>query len=488
MPSAPGGWRLWLFRLAAMLVAPLLLILLETGLRLADYGYPTGFYVDAGRAGISVTNNRFGWRFFPPAIARSPEPHLLAVKDPGTIRLFVLGESAAQGVPNPRFNFGRLLEVMLRDRYPGVRFEVVNAAMTAINSHVLLEIARDCARKQPTAFVVYMGNNEVVGPYGPGTVFQRWSPSLRLIRAGLRFKATRTGQLLDSTIRSVHAGKAPATWGGMGMFMDKAVAADDPRLLPTYDNFRQNLQDICGVARRVRAPVVLSTVAVNLGDCPPFASQHRAGLRPDELREWESSYRAGIERERRQQWLEALAKYESAARLDDRFAELQFRMGTCLAGLGRLREARERFLAAADLDVLRFRADRRINGVIRQVAAERAAEDVSLVDAEESLAASDSSSGGIPGGETFFDHVHFTFEGNYRLARTILDRLELALPHLRALRKPGPVLSGAQCARALPMTSWDEYQSLVQMLATMSRAPFSNQPGHTARILAMRER
>jgi tetratricopeptide (TPR) repeat protein len=274
----------------------------------------------------------------------------------------------------------------------------------------------------------------------------------------------------------------------MGMFMDKAVAAGDPRLAPAYDNFAQNLRDICRIARRAGAPVVLSTVAVNLRDCPPFASRHRAGLRPEELREWESVYRAGVELERHQQWAEALARYESAARLDDRFAELQFRMGTCLATLGRLQEARERFLTACDLDVLRFRADRRINGAIRRIAAERAAGAVELVDAEESLAASGSQAGGIPGNEMFFDHVHLTFDGNYLLARTVLDHLETALPHLRAHRKSSSILSEQDCARALPMTPWDEYQSLVQMLGTMSRSPFSNQPGHTARISAMRER
>ncbi len=486
--SAVSGWRLWSFRLTALLVAPLLLILLEAGLRLAHYGYPASFYLKADRAGVSMTNYRFGWRFFPRSIARSPEPHLLSAKDPGAIRIFVLGESAAQGVPNPRFSFGRILEVMLRDRYPGVRFEVVNAAMTAINSHVLVEIARDCAHQQPTAFLVYMGNNEVVGPYGPGTVFQRWSPSLHLIRAGLRLKATRAGQLLDATMRSFYPQRAVRTWQGMGMFMDKAVAADDPRLLPTYDNFSQNLRDICRIARREGAPVILSTVAVNLRDCPPFASRHRSDLRPDQLQAWESMYRSGVELERNKQWLQALARYQAAARLDDRFAELQFRMGTCLAALGRLPEARERFLTASDLDVLRFRADRRINRIIRRVSADLASDGVSLVDAEESLAAGASQAGGIPGNELFFDHVHFTFEGNYAMARLVLDRVETVLPQLNALRRSNAVLSKEACARALPMTPWDESQSLVQMLATMSRAPFSNQPGHTAQISAIRQR
>ena len=32
--------------------------------------------------------------------------------------------------------------------------------------------------------------------------------------------------------------------------MGNQVAADDPRLAAVYDNFRQNLIDICAVARR----------------------------------------------------------------------------------------------------------------------------------------------------------------------------------------------------------------------------------------------
>jgi len=49
------------------------------------------------------------------------------------------------GTPDPAFNFGRILAVMLRQQYPGVQFEVVNGAMTAINSHVALRIEPDYA-------------------------------------------------------------------------------------------------------------------------------------------------------------------------------------------------------------------------------------------------------------------------------------------------------------------------------------------------------
>ena len=41
--------------------------------------------------------------------------------------------------------------------------------MAAINSHVVLPIAKDAARYEPDLFVVYLGNNEVIGPFSVGS-------------------------------------------------------------------------------------------------------------------------------------------------------------------------------------------------------------------------------------------------------------------------------------------------------------------------------
>ncbi len=189
------GWRGWLLRLSLLVLSPVLFFgLVETGLRLGGYGYPTGFFLGPDADGKWTTNERFGWRFFPQSLSRDPDPCTLSAKPAGTVRIFVLGESAAMGVPDPAFNVGRILAAMLREQYPGVQFEVVDGAMTAINSHVVRQIAGDCAARQPDLFVVYMGNNEVVGPYGPGTIFQKWSPSLGMIRASLWVKSTRVGE------------------------------------------------------------------------------------------------------------------------------------------------------------------------------------------------------------------------------------------------------------------------------------------------------
>ncbi len=328
-------WRKWLFRLAAMIIPVVLFFgLLEIGLRIGGYGYPTAFFVGPDSNGTYTTNHCFGWRFFPRSLARQPLQCFFSDKPAGAIRIFVLGSSAAQGTPDPSFSFARILEVMLLRHYPHTQFEIVNTAMTAINSHVALEIAKDCAVHQPDLFIVYMGNNEVVGPYGPGTVFQQWSPSLEIVRANIWVKSTRIGQLISNVVGFFSSKKGlPAQWQGMEMFTRNQVTADDPRLARVYENYRRNLLDICGIAQRVSAGVILSTVATNLRDCPPLASLHGSDLDAESLSKWESIYKSGDKLEAGERWLEAIEQFEAAARIDDSFADLQFRLGRCLMAI-----------------------------------------------------------------------------------------------------------------------------------------------------------
>src|SRR5262249_55964441 len=154
------------------------------------------------------------------------------------------------GDPQPRYGLPRMLEALLELRYPGVKFDVVNAAMTGINSHAVVCIARDCEPADADAWVIYMGNNEVVGPFGAGTVFGPQVPPLPLIRAGLALKATRVGQELDA-LRGKFQKPSPdkSEWGGMTMFVNNRVPSGDKRMKAVYRNFQQNLADIIRAGR-----------------------------------------------------------------------------------------------------------------------------------------------------------------------------------------------------------------------------------------------
>jgi tetratricopeptide (TPR) repeat protein len=459
----------------ALLLPLLLLAVIEGLLRLAGYGYPTGFALKQSTNGkkVFIDNQRFAERFFPPGLARSPHPFRFAAEKPAnTTRIFVFGESAAMGDPEPAFGFARVLELLLKSRYPGANFEVINTGVTAINSHVIREIARDVAPRQGDIWIIYMGNNEVIGPFGAGTVFGPQTPRLGFIRAGTILKKLRLGQLLDQ-MRYRLAGKSrPQSWAGMEMFLDQQIAADDPRLATVYRHFQSNLRDVVGMGTKAGAKIVLSTVASNLKDCPPFASLHGRGFTA--TNDWAKLYDAAATRQRSNDFAGALQNLQEAATLDGSYAELQFRIARCQLALGRTNEARASFVRARDLDALRFRADSRLNDIIQKTAQ---AGGVKLVDAGESL--NRASSDGIAGSAFLLEHVHFNFAGNYRIAVSLADGIKDLLP---ARREVGRELSLADCARLLAFTIWDELQLTEEMARRLAQPPFTHQLDHTTRI------
>lgn len=478
--------------MVVLVLSPLLAFaLVEGGLRLAGYGYPTAFLLESEVEGESVLtdNPKFGWRFFGPAIARVPCPTVLpAAKPAGTYRIFVLGESAAYGDPHPEFGLSRMLEVLLKARWPEAQFEVVNAAMTAINSHVVLPIARDCARHESDLWVVYMGNNEVVGPFGSGTVFGRQVPRLALIRGSIAVQQSRFGQWLAGLMRRGQGlANRQAEWEGMRMFLEHRVRHDDPRMDRVYAHFARNLEDLLEAGRGRGIKIVASTVASNLKQCAPFASEHRPGLTPEQIADWTQHYQAGAAAEIAGKRAEAIEAFEKAGQIDGEFAELQFRWARCCLALGQAGEAREHFGLARDLDALRFRADRRINDLIRRTAGGREGEGIRLVDAEALLARQ--SADGVPGEALFYEHVHLNFDGNYLLARAVADEVATLLPATLTGDGDAPPawLSAAECAERLAWTDWSRYETAESMIRRLNEPPFKDQSDHDARHQRLRQ-
>ena len=465
--------RKWGLRLGVALSSPLIfLALMEAALRLAGFGYPTGFFLP-GDDGFVSSNERFAWRFMPPVMAREPLALRFARPKPaGTLRIFIFGDSAAQGIPAPPYGFGRILEAMLRARHPGRRFEMLNTAVTGINSHAAREAVLDSLRYEPDLLLIYCGNNEVVGPFGPGTVFQSGTPGLRTIRLRLGLSRLRIGQALTRLLRPFLRPKtAPKQWAGPEMFLEHRVGPDDPGLERVYAHFRVNIADMLSSALSRRVPVVMCTVPVNLEACPPFASQHRQGLAEADARRWDALYALGKAAQARGDQAAAERHYREAQGIDPLYAELDFRRAQCLAALGRGQESAQEYALARDHDVLRMRADSRLNTVARE-SARAAGPLVRLYDAEVDLASRQN--------DLFYEHVHMTFAGNYRLARGFLEQVEGSLP---ALGEPsGPVPSEEDCARALAFTRWSRWTTDKEAVDMMQRPPFTMQLGHEAAV------
>lgn len=478
--SRPWRGRLALSA-AGFLVPVLLFAVAEMVLRVCGVGTPNGATrpcTDQGRP-AHCDNQFFTAPFFPPGMLREARPYVIpARKAPATYRIFILGESAAWGDPDPSYGFGRYLEVMLRERFPRAKFEVINTSITAINSHVLLPMAEDLAHYQPDLFVIYAGNNEVVGPFGPGTVLAGAS-SRRAIRTRIFLNSTRVSQL----VRKAAGANQKDNWRGMEMFLDRQVRADSPQMRPVYDNFAANMRDIVAVARRSGAQVLISTVGTNLKDCAPFASLHREGIRPDQLKTWDDLVQRGAAFDSAESQAEALKLYLSAADIDPQYAELQFRIARCLWALGDFAGAKERFVRAQDLDTLRFRADGRINEIIRALPG--ADQGVSLVDAAAVFATQ--SAHGVPGSDLFYEHVHMNPRGNYVLGSALFQQIASMLPpELRQSVVSTDVVSQEDCDRLLAFTPYDRARVAGLALRKLERPPFTSQLNHNEEFLRLK--
>jgi len=399
-----------------------------------------------------------------------------------------MGASAAAGTPDGAFCFGRMLEVMLHRQYPKANFEIITAAMPAINSHVVLEIADDCTQYQGDLFIIYLGNNEVVGPYGAGTVFSTMSSSLSVIRLGIALKATKLGQLVTNLLESAGGGNAPKVWRGMGMFLEKQVRAGDAGLEIVYQHFQKNLQDIRRLAGKKGIKAIFCTVLCNLKDSPPFASLHKQNLTDAEKKSWDEIYPRGVQCETDGNYAKAVNIYLKAAKIDDSYADLQFRLGRCYREMGEYEKARVGYILARELDTLRFCADTRINEILRDTAGNKTDDGAYLVDAVKVF--EQNSPYQIPGEKLFYEHVHMNFKGNYLLAEAIFLKVENILPErIKSYRADDPLFpTEAECARDLAYTNWDRSNIAEKVLNDyIKQAPFTNQLFHNQRVKRMEQ-
>ena len=472
----PG--RKWLFRIAAVLLVTLLeLGGLEVALRLAGYGYDPHFFkkTRVGNEELLTANDSFVLRFFPPRLARTPEPVLLKAKKPaGTYRIFILGESAALGDPAPAYGAGRYLGALLRERFPGETFEIINVGITAINSHTVLSIARECRRLEGDCWIIYMGNNEMVGPYGAVTVFGAKALPLGVVRLSLALQQTRVGQVIMALGRRLRGGAANTTaWAGMQMFLENKVAPHDRQRETVYRNFQGNLRDIVHAGLASGASVILNTVAVNLRDCPPFASVTNGNLGATARASFEGLYAEGCLAEGQGKFGEAARRFERAAELDPQHAEAQYRWGDCLVRLTNAAAARGHFQLACDLDALPFRADSPINDLITRASRGAASPHLRLLDAAGLLATN--SPAGIPGEESFYEHVHLSFDGNYVLARGWAEQIKQLRPKGGMSQTATGWASQAACERWLGLTDWNRCSVLDEVIQRRQQPPLSAQ-------------
>jgi tetratricopeptide (TPR) repeat protein len=482
-------WVRWI-RWSLVIISPMLFLLgSELLLALIGYGRPQHFFIawkDRDRT-VHLTNDHYCEHFVPRHLSRTPEYTVLGPKPKGTRRIFVLGGSAAYGDPEPAFGFCRQLEVLLNTVSEDRQYEVINAAVTAMNSHVARRIARDCLAHEPDLFIVYMGNNEVIGPYGPTTLPSILYARRGFINACMTFKQrSRLGQLMGKMAQAVTSSEGHRRqWQGMQVFLETQLRADDPKLRHCHSHFDRNLRDIVTTANARGVKTLLCTVPINLSACPPFGSLHEPNLRADRQAEWQRHFETGRGYQQAGVWQAALAEYEQAAALDNTFADLIYCQAQCLDALGRITEAQDAYSRARDLDTLRFRASSDINATIRMLAPELSPQGARLFDLE--LALREAFETLTLGDGTLVDHVHLSVRGNFLAACAALDVIHRCFPDDAWTDIGPPETLFAAFATDLLYDYQQPSRLALLMYRRKTLPPFVNQLDHDREMERLRE-
>ncbi|MSU31624.1 MAG: tetratricopeptide repeat protein [Pedosphaera sp.] len=467
--------RLLLFRIAAVATPLVLLLLAEVGLRLAGRHVPASFWLKSTEPGWIETNPHFGDRYLGPTLARMPRPiRIRATKAAGSLRVLVLGESAALGDPEPTFGLSRFLQAQLEVRFPSRSVEVINASITALNSYAIRDIALDSQSLGADIWIIYPGNNEVHGPFGPGSGPTVGVATRGLILVNLALRRSAIGQWLAALHEFSGAGLSLAQrFAGLEMFTRNQVPASDPRLAQVRQHFATNLKDILQYGAQSGAKVFVGTMAVNLTDSAPFASEELLPTNAPVAREWRLAFDSARHADEQTDPLESIQTWSRAVALAPAHAESRFRLGLAQLTAGKLAAGRADLEAARDLDSLRFRADSGLIAATRSIAAQLSSEGITLVDADRDLRGDDPNR--PPGADLFYEHVHLRPEGNRRLALLFTEAITRQFPNTNALRALGFEL------KRLGWNSPAEFRIWTQIRSLCARPPFSQQSQNETR-------
>jgi len=381
---APARKRLFILMTVALPL--LLLVVLELCLRLFDYGGNTKLFVstpneDSQYLGINLN---IGRRYFPGG-SFNPSPRkdlFLKVKPQNGYRIFVLGGSTTAGFPyGNNITFPRILNRRLADTFPNRKIEVVNTAMTAINSYSQLDFMNEILAQQPDAILIYAGHNEFYGALGVGSV-ESLGQIYGITLTYLRLQRLKVFCLVRDVIGSIRQiiglkKKMNYTDDPMATIMarivkDKEITLDSQIYERGKRQFRNNLLRIFKRTRRAKIPVIISELVSNTRDQEPFVSL-------------------------------ATAKFPAASSM--------YAKARTLEQEGNYDLARKAYYLAKDLDALRFRATEEFNEIIHELANEF---DIPVVPMKQYF--EENSPHGMIGNNLICDHLHPTIDGYFLMA------------------------------------------------------------------------
>ncbi len=404
-------------------------ILAEAALRVLDVGRPedsadalTGFN---RRLPLFVRQDNV----YRTAHAREPfflPQEFPADKPRNGLRVFCFGGSTVHGHPYKGDTaFPKWLELELAATNPTRSCQVINCGGVSYASYRLAPLVKEVLHYQPDLVILATGHNEFLEDRSYQALKSRpasWAGlqnaaySLRLVNVARHWVgggADRKPPLSPEVETRLDQASGYASYHRDDAWHEQVVAQFN-------ESVRAMVADCCAAG----VPVILVKLGANLRDCPPFKSEHRAGLSADQERVWQDAFEAAGSAERTDLRL-ALDRYREAEAIDDEHALLAYRIARTLDRLGQKSEASAYYSKARELDVCPLRIIQPLEEVLSRIAVDTG---TPLVDAAALLA--DQAPDGIPGFDCYLDHVHPNIGCHQRIARALAA--EARLRHLTA--------------------------------------------------------
>lgn len=371
------------FYVVLILLPVVIVILLELSLRLFNYGGTYDQWIPAGEGRLTL-NPEIAFRYFynTDRVPSANHNYFDEVKKENSYRVFVMGGSSAAGFPySPNGALSRYIRKRLELLYPERKIEVVNIAMSAINSYALRDMLPGVLEKEPDLIIIYAGHNEYYGALGVGSV-ETLGDTRFIVNTVIWLNRFKTFKLLRDAVKSVSGWfSTPVKSDGTlmaRMSQRQLIPFNSEKFYSGLSQYEGNLRDILEMAKENNVPVILGRLVSNLKDQKPFES----------IREVE---------------------YPVA---DEIFSKAQYQSSS-----GNAVSADSLFRLAKDLDALRWRAPEKVNQIIENLGKEFSYPVVKL----DSVFNVESVSG-IVGDDLITDHLHPNLRGFQIIGREIFDK------------------------------------------------------------------
>ena len=351
------------------------------------------------------------------------------IKGKNTCRIFCLGGSTTYGRPyDNKLSFCGWLKAYLKAAEPNVNWEVINAGGISYASYRVAKLMQELTTYEPDLFIVYSGQNEFLErrSYGKLADLPAW-----LINMDSTLSKTRTYsglKRLSEAIRPESFKKAKKKYEVSGEV--KTILAytagpssyhrNDTLRYQILNHYKSNLERMTLLAKDAGADIIFVTPVVNLKDVSPFKSEHQGGLSSQALARFSRLLERGKKLHEGGNPSDALKLYKQAFEIDNRYADLYYRIGRALFDLKGYEKAEHAFKRAVDEDVAPLRALSPMRAILLDVTSKHK---VPLVDFEQILkqAYLEKYNHSVFGNEFFMDHVHTDDEGYRILGLSLLD-------------------------------------------------------------------